>query len=92
MGEGLPKILVFSATHSTSPHGVFHPPLARRTVPPSGLFVHCVSERSPPDRWGWLSDESLPGQTYDRSAGPPPTLTDRLWSHAPRDAPEPDSH
>ena len=54
-------------------------------------IVHNASELSPPTAGALIPKDSSPGQTCNRTTGPAPIQTDLCRSHAPRDAPEPDS-
>jgi hypothetical protein len=66
---------------------------------PSDKIVHNASEPSPPTIGAPLPLEckafkrktAIPGQTYDRTTGPSIRPQTDFESHAPRDAPEPDS-
>jgi len=86
-------------------HHHSHTTAVRRPAPdhPAGppatsqQTVHSAPEPSPSDRWGAKSpppegaEDRFPGQTCNRTAGHPRGQTTRQTSHAPRDAPEPDS-
>jgi hypothetical protein len=66
--------------------------LARCRSSRSDHLPYNASEPSSPDHRGRSSCEDRPGQTRGRTTGSHPILTDQWQSHAPRDAPEPDSH
>ncbi len=82
--------------HNRIPSGPpLHPSLAQQIKPPTRQDRSHASEPSPPTAGALIPKDSSPGQTCNRTTGPPSNhgfaTTDRLRSHAPRDAPEPDS-
>jgi hypothetical protein len=56
-----------------------------------GQIVHRASEPSPSNRWGAVLANNSPGQTSRPNDGITDTPKEWQRSHAPRDAPEPDS-
>ena len=78
--------------HNRIPSGPpLHPSLAQQIKPPTKQDRSHASEPSPPTTGALIPKDSFPGQTCSRTTGPTPILTDQRRSHAPRDAPEPDS-
>ena len=80
------------SSHITGSHPARRPPVARATdKPPTRQDRSHVSELSPPTAGALIPKDSSPGQTCSRTTGWPSAHTDQHPSHAPRDAPEPDS-
>ena len=98
--DGCLEILCFPHTTrsfrmAVSSHCLRNPP-----KDPSDKIVHRASEPSPSNRWGAAlpeckhsSDNNSPGQTSRLNNGMVQPVRRQIFpSHAPRDAPEPDSH
>jgi hypothetical protein len=85
------NLRVFRTQHDP-PRPVSPRSLARSWITGSDRIVHNASEPSPSDRWGTPPCGRFPGQTHDRTTGALTNPKTDRCSHAPRDAPEPDSH
>ena len=85
------------AQHDASRIGYFADSLAqaRRKIHPTRSFTAPLNPRRPTVGALVPCRTALPGQTHrpnDGTSQPDPTTTRAVESHAPRDAPEPDSH
>ena len=87
------EIYMFSAhTTRSVPEGRFAGSLAQPAKKPSDEIVHRASEPSLPTVGGQSLRTTFPVRQFSRTTRCPPIPQDRFPSHAPRDAPEPDSH
>jgi hypothetical protein len=92
--QGQPwKYLCFP--HTTGSSRMATPQIARairNPIHPARSFTTPLNPRRPAIGALVPSKDSIPGQTHSRTTGPAIHPQTDLESHAPRDAPEPDSH